>query len=74
MSDRCQANKAALAQIEKEWEKSLNQLFCHVHPIDSITSSCRSALKGLEKEKGKVFGSDCIAANLAVAVSIKFLG
>jgi hypothetical protein len=31
-------------------------------------------LKGLEKEKGKVFGSDCIAANLAVAVSIKFLG
>ena len=69
MSDRCAANKAALRLLEEEWNKPLNKLFCHVHPLDTIASTCRQVLHKLETEKGRLFGNDCIAGNTVLAVS-----
>jgi hypothetical protein len=70
MSDRCVANKAALRRLDNVWGKTLNKLFCHLHPLDTIAASCRKELKKSEKgEKGACFGSDCQASNIILAVS-----
>ncbi|XP_013393414.1 uncharacterized protein LOC106161101 [Lingula anatina] len=66
MSDRCAANHAALRIVGSVWNKSLNELNCHLHPLDSIATSCRTALKDVEQAegiKGVLFGKDCMSAN-----------
>ena len=45
MSDRCAANHAALRIVKSEWGKEINELNCHLHPLDSIASACRTTLK-----------------------------
>ena len=60
MSDRCAANHAALRLVNNEWNKTLNELNCHLHPLDSLASSTRTALKKEEETKGKVYGKDSI--------------
>ena len=68
LSDRCAANRAALRIVCSEWNISLNELNCHLHPLDSIASAVRRALKNLEESRGSLlFGSDCVAANLILA-------
>ncbi|KAK6168188.1 hypothetical protein SNE40_022065 [Patella caerulea] len=69
MSDRCAANHAAIRLVNSEWKKTLNELHCHLHPLDSIASSTRAALKRLEETKGKIYGNDCTAANIVVQMS-----
>jgi hypothetical protein len=70
MSDRRSANKCALNTLQKAWNKALNLLFCHLHPLDTLASDAKSALKKTETTKSTVFGSDCVAANVVLAVSI----
>ena len=72
MSDRCAANHAALQTVNSVWNKTLNEMNCHLHPLDSIATGCRTSLKKVEeswKVKGKVFGRDCMAANLILAIN-----
>lgn len=70
MSDRCAANHAAIRVVNREWGKTLNELNCHLHPLDSISSSVRSALKQHEEtSQGKVFGKDCLAANVILQMN-----
>ena len=69
MSDRCAANHAALRLVNDEWNKTLNELNCHLHPLDSLASASRSALKKEEETKVKLFVRDCIAANIIVQMS-----
>lgn len=56
MSDRCAANGAAIKEVCEVWHKNINQLNCHLHPLDTIASSTRSTLKKLETAKGSLFG------------------
>ena len=63
-TDRANVNHATIVRLENTWGKSLNELNCHLHPLDTIASSSRSALKSAETGKGKLFGTDCIAANI----------
>ena len=71
MSDRCAANHATLRLVNSEWGKTLNELNCHLHPLDSLATSARTALKNLEEPeaKGKLYGRDCVAANIAVQMT-----
>ena len=69
LSDRCAANHASIRIVNSEWGKNLNELYCHLHPLDSIASSVRSALKKQEETRGQVFGKDCIAANIVVQIN-----
>ena len=69
MTDRCVANSAAIRIVDGVWKKTLNELNCHLHPLDSIATSCRTALKKLETTTGAVFGKDCIAANVVLQVN-----
>ena len=65
---RCAANSAAIRLVEDVWSKSLNELNCHLHPLDTIATACRTALKKLESSRGSLFGKDCMAANLVLQV------
>lgn len=38
MTDRTVVNHAAIQRISESWGKPLNELNCHLHPIDTITS------------------------------------
>ena len=44
-------------------------LICRLHLLDTIASTCRSALKSLKTAKGDLFGKDCIAGNLVIQVN-----
>ena len=69
MSDRATVNQATVRKVNETWNKNLNQLNCHLHPLDTIASTCRSTLKSLETAKGSVFGNDCIVANTVLQVN-----
>ena len=45
VTDRVAANHAAVRIINHYWGKFLNELNCHLHPLDSVSSCCRSALR-----------------------------
>lgn len=38
LTERCAANHAA---VNGEWGKTLNELNCHLHPLDSIATAVR---------------------------------
>lgn len=66
MSDRAAVNHATVTKVNALWQKSLNELNCHLHPLDTMASACRASLKGLETSKGRLFGKDCVAANIVL--------
>ena len=37
--------------------------------MDTIATSCRSALKSLEEKKGQLYGKDCIAGNIVLQMN-----
>ena len=69
MSDRCATNHATIRLVNTQWGKTLNEMNCHLHPLDSFATSCRSALKSLEDTTGNVFGRDCLAANFVLGMN-----
>ena len=59
MRDRVAVNHAAVRKVNEKWGKTLNELNCHLHPLDTIASSCRSTLKALEICRGHLFAGTC---------------
>jgi hypothetical protein len=55
--------------VEHTWAKTapLNQLNCHLHPLESIATACCKALAQMQEEKGCPKG-ECYAAILAYKV------
>ena len=64
MSDRVATDHATIWLINESWNKELNELNCHLQPLDSVASSARSNMKAAETTKGKLFGNDCFSANI----------
>ena len=69
MTDRAAANHAAIRLINEHWGKSLNDLHCNLHPLDSISTCCRVALKSEEKEHTSLYGKDCVAGKIVVQIN-----
>ena len=69
MTDRVAANHAAIQLVNEAWDKTLTELNCHLHPLDTIANSARSALHQLETSKGRVFGTDCFAGNIVLQMN-----
>ena len=69
MSDRVAVNHLTISKVCATWGKILNELNCHLHPLDTIAISCRPALKSLENEKCKLFGNDCMANLIILAIN-----
>ena len=72
MSDRCAANGAAIRLVEAAWDKSLNVLHCHLHPLDSVAKKCCKALAAIQEEQGHPKG-ECLAAVMAYKVNIALI-
>lgn len=71
LTDRCAANHAAILLVNESWDKTLNELNCHLHPLDSIAIKTRSALKECEDALAlkKLWGNDCSAGNIVMAMN-----
>ena len=69
MTDRVAANHLTITKVCATWGKNLNELNCHLHPLDTIAISCRSALQSLEKESCLLFGHDCMAVKIVLAMN-----
>ena len=55
LSDRAAANHAAFRLVNEAFGKTLIEVNCHLHPLDTIATRCRTALRSLETEKSKLF-------------------
>ncbi|XP_065654429.1 uncharacterized protein LOC136081029 [Hydra vulgaris] len=47
MSDRVATNHATVTKLNHFWQKSLKELKCNLHSLDTMTSSCKSLLKSI---------------------------
>ena len=66
MIDRVVVNHAAIRKMNENWGKTLNELHCHLHPLDTIASSCSSTLKALETCSERLIGNDGFAGNIVL--------
>ena len=48
MTDRCVVNQAEIHKINDLWDKNLHILYCHLHPLDTITSGVKKCLNLME--------------------------
>ena len=70
LTDHCAANHAAIELVNTEWNKTLNELNCHLHPLDSIATKVRTALKECEGgAEGQVWGNDCFAGKIVLQMN-----
>ncbi|XP_071787284.1 uncharacterized protein [Asterias amurensis] len=71
MSDRAAVNHATIQRLELSWRKSLNELNCHLHPLDTIASKTRSTLKIMEPADvgKKLWGTESLSHQLVLAVN-----
>lgn len=71
MTDRAAVNHATVQKVNQEWGKELNELNCHLHPLDSIATACKKALKSFELKKleKELYGNDCIAGNIVLQMN-----
>ena len=58
VTDSAAANHAAIRTVNKAFKTTLLEVNCHLHPLDTIATKCRSTLKSLAHgiEKSKLFG------------------
>ncbi|KAK2140837.1 hypothetical protein LSH36_1234g00010 [Paralvinella palmiformis] len=56
--------------VNKECKKSLNELNCHLHPLDTIASSARVAQKNIDGiMTSHLHGKDCFTANTVLQMN-----
>ena len=58
--------------VKENWHKNINELNCHLHPLDTVATKVRSAMKKGQDSlqiKGNVLGSDCVAANVIIQLN-----
>ena len=36
MTDRAAVNHARVEKLKKNWDKPINELNCHLHPLDTV--------------------------------------
>ena len=68
LSDRVAVNHCVTERLKDSFNTDLLELHCNIHPLDSISSKARSALKDTGVN-GALFGKDCAAANVIHNVS-----
>ena len=67
MSDRVSVNHCVKLKLDEQFEHTLLELKCNVHPLDSISTDIRGAFKKYDKQQNiesSTFGSDCRVGNL----------
>ena len=68
-TDRAAVNHAASTRVCDVWGKNLNELNCHLHPLDTVATATKVSLAQCGPETGQLFGNDCIAGNLVLQIN-----
>ena len=69
LADDFRMNIAVIRLANTYCGKTLNEMNCHLHPLDPFTTSCRSVLKSLEDTTGNVFGKRLLTANWVLGLN-----
>ena len=48
MTDSATVNQATIRKINKKWGKTLNVMYCHLHPLDTVASEVKKTLRKME--------------------------
>ena len=64
LTDRAVVNHAAIQKISSYWDKPLNEVKCHLHPLDTVASSCQKTLKSMQPKEIKM----ALFGNLALKI------
>nr|XP_047125864.1 uncharacterized protein LOC124807709 [Hydra vulgaris] len=69
MWNRVSVNQFTIRKVGETWGKSLNELNCRLHPLDTIATSCRLTFKSIELESCELYGNYCMAAKIVLAIN-----
>jgi hypothetical protein len=71
LTDRAAANHAAIRIVTEEFGSTLVEINCHLHPLDTIATKSKTALKSLEPTgvKSKLFSGTCRAERVIIAMN-----
>ena len=72
LSDRAIVNQCAINGVNKHWDRELHQLYCNVHPLETITRAVKKCLLCTEQEDiGMLFkkGGLCIMERVLLAMN-----
>jgi hypothetical protein len=71
MTDRAAANHAAIRTVNEILGIELNELNCHLHPLDTIANKSKTCLSRLENGKPcpSLFGNGCLAERIILALN-----
>ena len=48
MTDIATVNQAKIRKINEKWRKTLNVMYCHLHPLDTVASEVKKTLRKME--------------------------
>lgn len=66
LTDRAPVNHLTVFLLEKDWNKSLIELNCNVHPLEAVSSRIKKELHACELNK---FSDDCVAWHIIMAMN-----
>ena len=72
LSDRAIVNQCAVNKVSALWKKDVHQLYCNIHPLETITREVKKCLKDNEKGNlGKLFNSKsvCLMERVIMAMN-----
>jgi len=69
LTDRLAAYHLAIAKLCETWGKSLNELNCHLHPLETVATACQTALRNAEPVLGQLFGKHGLPVNIVLAIN-----
>ena len=49
MTDRASVNQTTIRKINKKWGKTLNVMYCHLHPLDTVAFEVKKTLRKMEE-------------------------
>ena len=72
LSERAIVNQCAVNKVSALWKKDVHQLYCNIHPLETITREVKKCLKDNEKGNlGKLFNSKsvCLMERVIMAMN-----
>ena len=70
MSDRAPVNRATVDRFEQAWHKPITSVYCHLHPLDTISRSILGCLTKFENDVvfDKLFSGRSLADKVILAI------
>ena len=69
LTDRASVNHATVRKINKKWGKTLNVMYCHLHPLDTVASEVKKTLRKMEEntDDRQLSSAGCVSEKVLAA-------